>query len=299
MLIRRATFEDKERILEISSTVWDGDDYIPNIIDEWLQDEDGEFSVIVEDGIVMGVGKLSLTEPGVGWLEGLRVHPDVRSRGYAKKMNEYYIEKGRQMGFKFLRLSTYYQNYASIHVIESYGFKKIANFFFVEHKVDSSKSVSKGVVIHANPDFADQEKLIEFFLNSFDDENISQEFLGYGWLFKTLSRDEVLKAIERGHIYYIKEDEQIDGAIMVYPDHRKDNAYYIVISTGSDKAIRTLLNWTHQDAIDKDFEFLAAMIPDPSRVKSIYLDLGYKPWEDRIEPNVFIYELKLGGEGVS
>ena len=41
--LRGARSEDKPRILEISSQIWEGNDYVPFIVDDWLSDAGGEF----------------------------------------------------------------------------------------------------------------------------------------------------------------------------------------------------------------------------------------------------------------
>lgn len=293
MLFRRVCSRDKARIIEISSTIWEGHDYIPNIIDQWIADDRGEFTMIIDEDQIVGFGKLTFTNPGIGWLEGLRVAPEVRSKGYAKELTRYYIEKGQKLGFKKLRLSTYYENYASIHIIEKFGFHKIADFFQAEREVDQNKRVETDV-LQARYNSSDYQDLQRLFLNS-PAQQVVKNQLGFGWLFKELNEDELLKAIKRGDIYYLKDSDQVTGAIWVYPDQIKDNAYYIVMASGSDEAINTLLTWTHQDAHRRGFDLMAAMIPEEKWMKSIFRNQGFKHWEDRQEENVFIYEYQLEG----
>ncbi|AZR73210.1 hypothetical protein BBF96_07320 [Anoxybacter fermentans] len=294
MQFRRATFTDKKRIIEICSNIWEGDDYIPNILDQWIADDKGEFTVLVEDGQIMGMGKLTFAEPGVGWLEGLRVAPEARGRGYAREITRYFIRKGREMGFDRLQLSTYYQNDASIHIIESYGFKRIADFYYAEQKVNPTKNLFRDEVMQATLNGVDYEELVQLFLNA-PEQKVVNGFIGLGWFFKKLKKEELNNAIKRGHIYYLKKDGQIVGGIFIYPDHKKDNSYYIPMVTGTDEAITALLQWVYEDAVRRGFKTLAAMIPNDSRLKSIYLDQGFKHWEEGIDANVFVYELKLRG----
>ncbi len=55
--IRRAELRDKPRIVEISSKIWDGEDYLPLIFEKWVDEEGGEFSVITVDDVVAGCAR--------------------------------------------------------------------------------------------------------------------------------------------------------------------------------------------------------------------------------------------------
>lgn len=295
MLFRRATVEDKPRILEICSTVWDGNDYIPNVLDKWIDDNEGEFTLILEDNEITGLAKFTLSQPGVGWLEGLRVAPEFRSKGYAKEITRYYIEMGRARGLDKLQLGTYYENYASIHVTESYGFQRIANFFYVEGHPEENMQCSREV-IQLTFDSSDFRAVLDTALAA-PVQKVQKDFLGYGWLFKKLTERELLSAVQLGHLYYTKKDGVIEGAMLICPDHLKDGEYYVVMVTGADDVVTDLLSWTHKDAKARGLSLLGAMIPDDEHLKELFIATGYKNWgEGRREANVFIYELNLKEE---
>ena len=43
--LRKAIASDKPRITEISSQIWDGEDYVPDVLDDWLANLNGEVIV--------------------------------------------------------------------------------------------------------------------------------------------------------------------------------------------------------------------------------------------------------------
>ena len=45
-IIRRAELSDIPRIRDICANIWDGYDYLPNIVADWIKDPQGEFCVI-------------------------------------------------------------------------------------------------------------------------------------------------------------------------------------------------------------------------------------------------------------
>ena len=70
---------DYDDIKDISKDIWEGDDYLPQVFHDWVQDK-GMFlgAVDKEKQKVVATGKLSILHDGTGWLEGLRVHKDYR-----------------------------------------------------------------------------------------------------------------------------------------------------------------------------------------------------------------------------
>jgi len=103
---RAARPEDKQEMLEITRTIWDGKDYVPRVWDEWLADESGLLAVAVTDGRVRGFGKLTRLSEQSWWLEGLRVHPEFEGRGIATRLHEYLTAAWRRIGSGVLRLAT-------------------------------------------------------------------------------------------------------------------------------------------------------------------------------------------------
>jgi GNAT superfamily N-acetyltransferase len=104
--IRPAHPADRAAVFEMVRTIWDGDDYIPNIWDEWLADPSGPLLVGELNGQVVALAKLSGIGPGEDWFHGLRVDPQQRGRGFARQMLGRCIELSRQRGVRTLRYLT-------------------------------------------------------------------------------------------------------------------------------------------------------------------------------------------------
>lgn len=129
--IRRARHDDKKRIEEISRDIWEGDDYLPQVFDAWVEETGGEFSVITVDGRVAGCAKITELPGRVLWLEGIRVDKAYRGQGLGKKMAEYQLERAQGMGASRIELGTFIENYESLAIIEKRGFVKVAGFKFM------------------------------------------------------------------------------------------------------------------------------------------------------------------------
>ncbi len=57
--IRRMTTADKPAIMEISSHIWEGSDYLPAVFDERVADREGEFAAVLMGERLVGCGKLT------------------------------------------------------------------------------------------------------------------------------------------------------------------------------------------------------------------------------------------------
>ncbi|HHR85460.1 MAG TPA: GNAT family N-acetyltransferase, partial [Candidatus Acetothermia bacterium] len=126
MTLRKATAADKPRITKISSQIWDGDDYVPEVLDDWLADPNGEVIVAIVDGKLISFARRSYILPGYAWFEGARTDPAYRNSGVAQEISHYFLQAVQREGADKIGLSTYIDNEASIHIIEKNGFRKVA-----------------------------------------------------------------------------------------------------------------------------------------------------------------------------
>jgi len=105
--VRKINSSDLKDILEISSKIWGGHDYLPSVIDEWLTDPKCHTYGVEADGRIVAVGNLRLVDRGkTGWMEGLRVHVDYRRKGYADMLTQHFISLGETLKVKRLRYTT-------------------------------------------------------------------------------------------------------------------------------------------------------------------------------------------------
>ena len=58
-------------------------------------------------------------------MEGLRVHPDFRGRGYANDLTRFFVRKGQELGVDRLRYTTGENNAASLKLASNAGFSRL------------------------------------------------------------------------------------------------------------------------------------------------------------------------------
>jgi len=114
---------DYERIVEITSDVWEGRDYIPRVFDHWVTDSAASFQAAELEGVVVGVQRFRPSAPGLIWYEGLRVASSHHRQGIARAMLTAAIEEARANGFRQVRLAT--RDLPAVRLFESAGFRRL------------------------------------------------------------------------------------------------------------------------------------------------------------------------------
>jgi len=124
---RELTQDDIPAILDISKDIWEGEDYIPHVIQEWLQDENcmnyGTFTDESKTNLI-GFGRVKLYNKDIAWLEGGRIKVSYQGKGIGKKQLNYAIEYAKKIGTKVAQYDTGSGNFASISLAKYFGFKR-------------------------------------------------------------------------------------------------------------------------------------------------------------------------------
>lgn len=140
--VRRLQDSDLNDIIGISRNIWEGHDYLPSVAETWLHDPRSHFYGVETDDRVVAVGNLRLVEDGrTGWMEGLRVHPQYRDKGYANEITRQLIREAEHLRVQRLRYTTSTMNAASLKIAEMAGFSKVLTMAVTWH--DNPKPVSK------------------------------------------------------------------------------------------------------------------------------------------------------------
>lgn len=126
--IRCARATDRPAVEAICAKVWEGDDYVPQVWDDWLADPYGELVAAELGGRAVGIAKLSRLADDEWWLEGLRVDPAYRRRGVAAQLQTYLVEKAHQIGRGALRFGTHSDNEPVHRIAARDGFCRLATY---------------------------------------------------------------------------------------------------------------------------------------------------------------------------
>lgn len=141
--LRPARPEDEEAVSELSSHIWEGEDYVPEVFAEWLEDHEGQFVVCYEGNVLVGFSKLTRIAPGEWWLEGLRVHPGHRGHGVARQLHRHMVEAARVLGTGVLRFATAATNVAVHKLAKETGFRQLNRYLAARYEVTGDESSVK------------------------------------------------------------------------------------------------------------------------------------------------------------
>jgi GNAT superfamily N-acetyltransferase len=127
IFFRKLTTDDIPAIKEISKDIWEGEDYIPQVIENWLQDKNcmnyGTFLDEKREEMV-GFGRIKLFSKEIAWLEGGRVKAEYQKQGIGRKMIKYALDYAKKVKAKVAQYDTSSKNLGSVALAKYYGFKK-------------------------------------------------------------------------------------------------------------------------------------------------------------------------------
>ena len=120
MIIRNAKLSDKKPILDFCQRTFRWGDYIANVWDSWIS-KGNLFAIEVTDEPI-GICNASFSKNQI-WMEGLRINPKFRRKGYGRKIVLKIEEVARKRGYKISRMLIAQHNTKSLSLAKSIGYK--------------------------------------------------------------------------------------------------------------------------------------------------------------------------------
>ena len=284
LTVRRARPEDRDAILELSKHIWGGDDYLPLVWDDWLEEEEGALLTVLHRGRVVGMSKVSVVAPGEVWLEGLRLHPDLQGKGLARQINRVTYREAMKLEPRTIRYSTGVGNEASRKLAERRGFWQVARTLWLWG------SARRGRPAGRVPELSDLDRVFRFVHDSRCAKATSGLF-PTGWRFRSLTRQLVTELIEKGRVLTISRRGSLRAVAMWDLGH-VDNDVCLGFIDGPESDIRALARDVLATAEAAGREDASAMLPHgPGEVVR---DAGFD-----LEPpgRAVVYELGARGFG--
>jgi GNAT superfamily N-acetyltransferase len=122
VVIRPSLHLDTPDVLEFCKYIWEGNDYIPYVWNEWLADPTGQLFTAEYAGHAVGIARIAHVAPKQWWLEGLRVNPELRDKKIGSALHEYLTEWWLANGDGTVRLWTNAKRVKVHHLCEKLGF---------------------------------------------------------------------------------------------------------------------------------------------------------------------------------
>jgi len=127
VVCRPALPRDAADVLEFCKGIWDGQDYIQYVWDEWLADARGLLVTAEYGGRAVGISKITFISQGQWWFEGFRVDPKLQGLKIGSHLHEYVDRWWLEHGDGYARLMTSCRRVKVHHLCEKFGYHKIAD----------------------------------------------------------------------------------------------------------------------------------------------------------------------------
>jgi N-acetylglutamate synthase-like GNAT family acetyltransferase len=150
--------------------------YLPEVFEQFVADEEGDFSVALVDGEIVACAKLTVVADGSAWLETLRVIPEKQRLGLGKRFYERFFEVAAQKRINTMRMYTGVTNAASKGLAERFGFRLAASYNSAHI---STKEIPKGLTAGGFERVADVERATQLLMAC------EKEWTGFGVMNRT------------------------------------------------------------------------------------------------------------------
>ena len=287
VIVARTTEEHRDGLFTVSKKIWDGEDYIPTLWNQWMSEE-GFYTILVGDRIV-GCMKYTVQPRYEILLEGLRMDPEFEGKGYASIAVAFFMKLVHSLRPRTLRFATSDENVFSHHFGEKYGFKKVASFFhrymvddeirLKMHELEQERqelfpmgSGTETVTASGAWHDADGGRILRtsvkdfgrtlMFLQSSEEWKPACNLLSRGWVFHPYS-DASLLSLLGSDFSFVREDA--DGTVVgiILADHSPQYPPDIDITwlSGDSESVRLLLSRLFLEADLETVHEIAAKLP--------------------------------------
>ncbi len=286
--VRAARESDRERILGISAQIWDGYDYVPGVLDEWLRGTNGELLVAILDGTVAAFSYRTWLAEGHAWLQGIRADTALRGRGAGKALTEQSIERAWADGARRVGLSTYIDNQASMHIVEAFGFHRVASFVYLEGELRG----------HEEPDDPRVEMLSEEDAARFVERSnylaVAGGRFAREWKFLEFAWSPQVALAWAPYRVGIRRNGDIVAALCASPGSDPSDSAFLSFLDGDSDDLVTLLRHAEATLGTRKLETMVPKVGDRTAAALATLrEAGLRSWSEYGE-DVFAYELDRG-----
>jgi GNAT superfamily N-acetyltransferase len=285
VVCRTALARDHADVTEFCRDIWDGDDYVPEVWDDWLNDPVGLLAVAEYNGHAIGCSKIMLISKGQWWLEGFRVDPKYQGRKVGWRIHNYVTDWWLEHGDGTLRLMTDAGNFAVHHVClktgyikthEVCGYKAMPIAESTDHFSLALDLREAGKFAHRSESIKSTDGLTDFgWRIAMPDE----------WVFAACSGDKA----ERPHTFYWWKDKQ--GLFSAWANEEEDLRTLVIgVVACNLNDMPALLMDARRLAAHEKFDLIFQIAFDLPQIISRLEAAGFeKKWK---RSNAFVFEKK-------
>jgi GNAT superfamily N-acetyltransferase len=283
VVCRPALGRDHADVTEFCKDIWDGDDYVPEVWDDWLNDPNGLLAVAESNGHAIGCSKITLISQGQWWLEGFRVDPKHQGLKVGSRIHNYVTDWWLEHGDGTLRLMTDAGSFAVHHVCIKTGYIKT-------HEVCAYKAIPVPEPTENFSPVTGMREAAEFAVQS-ESIKTTDGLTDFGWriakpderVFEIYSGDEA----DHFHTFYWWKDKQ--GLFSAWENEEEDERRLVIGIAACDlNDMPALLMDVRRLASHQKFDRIIQIAFDTPQIISQLEAAGFeKKWK---RSNAFVFE---------
>jgi GNAT superfamily N-acetyltransferase len=198
---------DTPGMYELTSKIWDGDDYLPKAWEEWLMDTRGLLVVAILYNRVVGIGKLTKLSTDDWWLEGLRVHPQFEGLGIASRIHDYLLSIWEKIGSGKIRFATLSIREPIKHLAQSRSFRIVGEYITFKApctKIQPSNWRNPFSIVEL-----DEIERLDAWFSKRSNRQLAFGLFNLGWQFAPPNLEYLRRNLEEQQIYWWHENQGV------------------------------------------------------------------------------------------
>jgi GNAT superfamily N-acetyltransferase len=284
LIIRPARPDDRQVMERICTQTWDWGDYVPQVWDDWLADEQGSVLVGEAEGQVVALSKITFQTPDQVWLEGMRVDPEFRRRGIAGQFLRYSLDHVHDEGARVVRLGTGSGN-MPVHIITARaGMERIGSY--VLRTAEPLPDGPEPTVLAP-----DQAVQVSVFLQKSPVLAHSHGLYSMDWAWQELSGERMVRFLRDGQVAAQLAPDGSLVALAILRFEPDDDELWIGLADGQSDAVSTLATDIRVYATRVGAPKVRVFLPDVDWLRAAFEAAGYGfgDWEG----DLWIFERRL------
>ena len=289
--IRPARPEDRPAMERICAHTWDSGDYIQEVWEYWLAGEDGPL-LVAELGAygVVSLNKVTHQPAGQFWLEGMRVDPDYRGRGVARRCLDWNLAYARERGGRVVRLGTGDYNTAVHTMVARVGMERVTRA--VLRTAEALPDGRRPVVLRPG----DADRVARFWQQS-PVLGVAAGLYSRDGAGQELSAEQLAAMLPRGEVVAEVVPDGTLAAVATIHHHPDDDELWVGIADGEPGSVQALALAIRAEAAEAGARVARVMLPDVPWLREVFQAAGYGP--DDWDGELWIFELRLEGDPLS
>ncbi|MFX1498559.1 MAG: GNAT family N-acetyltransferase [Promethearchaeota archaeon] len=276
LYFRELNNDDIPQILDITKDLWEGEDYVPNVIKQWLRDTDclnyGGFKDKATTQLI-GFGRVKMFPNKTAWLEGGRVKANLQKKGIGKVLMKHAIDYAKKVGAKVAQYDTSSENVGSLALAKFFGFKEKKSMEILDCK-------SENLIIHKREIKRVKEVSLNEAIEIYKKVNIGPgNEVCIGWSFVPLDylRDE-------NSNWFVKDNAILQKIEFKYPitEEGPDSKELWMITYGNELNVKDLIEFTLLNKLKAKENEIFVIFCKPEIVEFVEkLGFTYTHWENK------------------